>query len=197
MDSILRYNVFENSRIIINDSIINLLSLFDILIYNVYILKERFVNNFYVSPEPISMFIGANIILTISYLLYFITYGSIIRCIIETIFSVLYAVITINAIQLSVVYSVLDTLYYFRTNKFLLREIYDSYNIKNNLKFDNFTITYNNFVLGCAFIAYVYPLKLYIDNKENINFISALLSMFPMMILSISVSYTHLRAHET
>lgn len=184
MDSIIRYNVFENSRIIINDSIINLLSLFDILIYNVYILKERFINNFYVSPEPISMFIGANIILTISYLLYFITYGSIIRCIIETIFSVLYAVITINAIQISIVYSVLDILYYFRTNRFLLREIYDSYNFKNKLKIDNFTITYNNFVLGCGFIAYVYPIILYIFNKKNINFISALLSIFPLMILS-------------
>ena len=178
------HSFFKNSQSIVNNVVVNLLYLVDILIYNLYILKERFFNNFHVSPEPISMFVAANIMITILYLLYFITHGYLMRYIIETIFNILYAVITINAIQISIVYSVLDILYYFRTNRFLLREIYDSYNFKNKLKFDNFTITYNNFVLGCGFIAYVYPIILYIFNKKNINFISALLSIFPLMILS-------------
>ena len=93
-------------------------------------MSHRFFNNFHVSPEPISMFVAANIILTILYLLYSITHGYLMRYIIETIFNILYAVITINAIQISIVYSILDILYYFRTNRFLLREIYDSYNFK-------------------------------------------------------------------
>jgi len=178
------YNFLKNSKIIINSTFVDLLSSFDNLIYKAFILKDGFINNFYLSPEPISMIVGANATLTIFYLLYFITHGPLMRYIIETLFNIFYAVVTINAIQLSVVYSVLDVLYYFRTSKFLLREIYDSYNFKNNFKISNFSITYNIFILGCAFIAYVYPLILYMFNKENINFISGLLSIFPLTILS-------------
>lgn len=179
------YKFFKNPDILINNIGLNLLSSVDDLIYKAFILKDNFLNNFYLSPQPISMILGANATITIFYLLYFITHGSLTRYIIETIFSTLYAVVTINSIQLSVVYSVLDTLYYFRTSKFLLIEIYDSYNLKNNLKIGKLPITYNIFILGCAFIAYVYPLILYTINKENINLISGLLSIIPLMILSI------------
>tara|TARA_Y100000389_G_C17438462_1_gene507020 strand:- start:1381 stop:2079 length:699 start_codon:yes stop_codon:yes gene_type:complete len=184
MESVMSYSFLNNSKIIFNNTITKLLSSAGNLIYKASVLKDRFFNNFYLSPEPISMIVGSNVILTIFYLLYFITHGSLIRYIIETIFNILYAVVTINAIQLSIIYSVLDILYYFRTSKFLLREIYDSYNLKNNLKIGQLTITYNIFILGSAFIAYVYPLILYMVNKENINFISGLLSIFPLMILS-------------
>jgi hypothetical protein len=178
------YSFLKNSKIFFNDSIINLLSLFGNLMYKAFILKDKFVNDFYSSPQPISMIVGANASLSILYILYFITHGSITRYVIETIFTTLYAVVTINAIQMSIVYSILDTLYYFRTSKFLLREIYDSYDFKNNLNFVNFEITYDVFILICSFVFYVYPLILYMVNKENINFISGLLSIFPLMILS-------------
>jgi hypothetical protein len=185
------YDFFEKSQIFLNRNIINLLSYFDNIIYkidffkeNAFVIKDSFFNNFNVSPQPISMIIAANTFLTTSYLLYFVTHWSITKYFIETMFNILYGILTINAIQVSIIYSFLDIFYYFRTSKFLLIEIYDSYNLKKYLENSEFTITYNIFILGCAFIAYVYPLILYIINKENINFISGTLSIFPLMILS-------------